>query len=87
MVHGSSGPAEYWMEFVTEIVRDYKSDVAIFAGHVGCKHTWAVGQLIKDMIADRFGIPTLVFDVDMVDSRYCQPETIKAKIKYFLETI
>ena len=87
MVHGSTGPAESWMESVTEIVRDYKSDVAIFAGHVGCKHTWAVGKLIKDMVSDKFGIPTLIFDVDAFDPRYTQPETIKDRIKYFLETI
>jgi benzoyl-CoA reductase/2-hydroxyglutaryl-CoA dehydratase subunit BcrC/BadD/HgdB len=87
MIHGTSGPAEFWMESVTEIVREYKCDAAIFAGHVGCKHTWAVGKLIKDMIFDKFGIPTLVFDVDSLDPRYTGPEIIKYRIKNFLEII
>jgi hypothetical protein len=87
MVHGTAGPVEYWMESASEILREYKCSAAIFAGHVGCKHTWAVGKLIKDMISDKFGIPTLVFDVDALDPRYTSPETIRDRIKYFLETI
>lgn len=87
MVHGSAGPIEYWMESVTEICGEYTCNAAIFAGHVGCKHTWAVGKLIKDMISDKYGIPTLVFDVDALDPRYTQPETIRERIKYFLETV
>lgn len=87
MIHGSAGPAEIWMESVTEIVREYKCDAAIFAGHVGCKHTWAVGKLIKDMIYDQFRIPTLVFDVDALDPRYTGSETIKSRIKNFMEII
>jgi benzoyl-CoA reductase/2-hydroxyglutaryl-CoA dehydratase subunit BcrC/BadD/HgdB len=87
MIHGSSGPAEFWMESVKEIVREYKCDAAIFAGHVGCKHTWAVGKLIKDMIYDQFRIPTLVFDVDALDPRYTGSETIKSRIKNFIEII
>jgi len=87
MIHGTTGPAEYWMESITEIVKDYSCDAAIFAGHVGCKHTWAVGKLIKDMISDKFGIPTLVFDVDALDPRYASPETIRSRIKNFMEII
>jgi benzoyl-CoA reductase/2-hydroxyglutaryl-CoA dehydratase subunit BcrC/BadD/HgdB len=87
MIHGSSGPTEYWMDLVTEIVSEYKCNAAIFAGHVGCKHTWAVGKLIKDMVSDRFGIPILMFDVDALDPRYKGSEAIKARLKAFMETI
>jgi benzoyl-CoA reductase/2-hydroxyglutaryl-CoA dehydratase subunit BcrC/BadD/HgdB len=87
MIHGSSGPTEYWIELVTGIIKDYQCNAAIFAGHVGCKHTWAVGKLIKDIISDQFGIPTLVFDVDALDPRYKRSEGIKNGIKNFMETI
>ncbi len=87
MIHGSSGPTEFWMESVTEIIREYKCNAAIFAGHVGCKHTWAVGKLIQDMISDQFGIPTLVFDLDALDPRYRGSESIKSRIKDFFEVI
>jgi benzoyl-CoA reductase/2-hydroxyglutaryl-CoA dehydratase subunit BcrC/BadD/HgdB len=87
MIHGSSGPTEFWMDLVTGIITEYKCNAAIFAGHVGCKHTWAVGKLIKDMISDQFGIPTLVFDVDALDPRYRGSESIKTRIKNFMEMI
>ncbi len=87
MIHDLSGPAEYWMECVGTILREYKCNAAIFAGHVGCKHSWAVGKLVKDMVTDKFGIPILVFDVDSLDPRYSSPETIRARIKDFMGLI
>jgi len=54
---------------------------------VGCKHAWAVGKLVKDMVTDQFGIPILVFDVDAMDPRYASPEAIRARIKGFMEII
>jgi hypothetical protein len=44
MPHRSSGPAEFYMEAVTQIISEYQCNAAIFAGHVGCKHTWAVAS-------------------------------------------
>jgi benzoyl-CoA reductase/2-hydroxyglutaryl-CoA dehydratase subunit BcrC/BadD/HgdB len=87
MPHRSSGPAEFWMEAVTQIISEYKCNAAIFTGHVGCKHTWAVAKVIKDMVSDRFGISTLTFDVDGLDPRYRGSESIKNKIKDFMEMI
>lgn len=87
MTHRSSGPVEFWMEAVTQIITEYKCNAAIFAGHVGCKHAWAVAKVIKDMISDRFGIPTLTFDMDGLDPRYRGSESIKKRIKLFMEVI
>ena len=85
MTHVGASPVEYCLESVAELFRDYKCNVAIFAGHVGCTHNWAVAKLIKDMIYDEFGITTLVFDVDALDPRYASSETIKGRIRSFLE--
>lgn len=87
MMHRSSGPVEFWMEAVSQIITEYRCNAAVFAGHVGCKHTWAVAKVIKDMISDRFGIPTLTFDVDGLDPRYRGSESIKKTIKNFMEMI
>lgn len=87
MIHDLSGPAEYWMECVGTILREYRCNAAIFAGHVGCKHSWAVGKLVKDMVTDKFGIPILLFDVDSFDPRYSSPETIRARVKDFMGLI
>lgn len=87
MIHGASGPIDPWMELTENVVRDYKVDASMFVGHVGCKHTWAAGKLIKDMVQDKFGIPTLTFDVDSIDSRYKSTEEIKAIITDYMDTL
>ncbi len=87
MTHMGSSPVEYWMDSATELFRDYKCDTAIFAGHVGCTHFWAVGKLLKDMIYDRFGVTTLVFDIDALDPRYVGTDVIQNRIRDFMEAV
>jgi benzoyl-CoA reductase/2-hydroxyglutaryl-CoA dehydratase subunit BcrC/BadD/HgdB len=87
MTHMGSSPVEYWMQSATELFRDYKCNTAIFAGHVGCTHFWAVGKLLKDMIYDNFGVTTLVFDVDALDPRYVGTDIIQSRIRDFMETV
>ena len=87
MTHTGSSPVEYWMESATELFRDYKCNTAIFAGHVGCTHFWAVGKLIKDMIYDKFGVTTLVFDIDALDPRYAGTDVIKSRIGDFMKAV
>jgi benzoyl-CoA reductase/2-hydroxyglutaryl-CoA dehydratase subunit BcrC/BadD/HgdB len=83
--HGR-GPVEPLLEEVVKICKDYKADVAIFAGHIGCKYGWASAKLVKDAIQEEVGIPSLFFDFDAFDPRVASSETIKSKIGEFFET-
>ncbi len=85
MTHTGKSPVEYWMEAATEVIGDYKCDLALFSGHVGCTHYWSVGKLIKDMIYDKFGVQTLVFDVDALDPRYTGTDVVRTRIRDFME--
>lgn len=87
MTHMGSSPVEYWMDSAAELFRDYKCNTAIFAGHVGCSHFWAVGKLLKDWIYDKFGVTTLVFDLDALDPRYVGTDVIKSRIRDFMESV
>ena len=87
MTHTGKSPVEYWMESATEVIRDYQCNMAVFSGHVGCTHYWAVGKLIKDMIYDRFGVKTLVFDVDALDPRYAGQDVVKDRFRDFMDVI
>lgn len=87
MTHTGSSPVEYWMNAAAELFRNYQCSTAIFAGHVGCTHFWAVGKLLKDMIYDEFGVTTLVFDIDALDPRYASADVIKSRIRDFMETV
>lgn len=87
MVHGAGGPAERFIEMVDGIMEDFKADVSIFMGHVGCKHTWAISKMVTDMIQDKYGIPTLYIDVDSLDGRYKSTEDIRSQVGEYMDTV
>jgi benzoyl-CoA reductase/2-hydroxyglutaryl-CoA dehydratase subunit BcrC/BadD/HgdB len=81
------GPWEYLGDTVVKTCRDYKADVAVWAGHVGCKHGWAAAKLVKDKVCDELGIPVMTFEVDVADPRVTSLEVIKAKFDDFFTVI
>lgn len=87
MGHQSRGPMEYYSQWAVDLCRDYQADAAIYAGNMACKHGWAIAKLIKDIVLDRVGVPTLVFDLDIFDPRVCSPDTIKARLDDFFATV
>lgn len=87
MVHGASGPAQVWLDLAKRQIEEYGVNLALFAGHVGCKHTWAAHKIVKDVVEKEYGVPVLTFDLDGTDSRYKSSEEIKETIKEFMETL
>ena len=87
MIHGATGPTEYWLKVIDKMYSDYKVNVSIFMGHVGCKHTWASGKIVTDYIQEKFGIPTLYVDVDAIDPRYKSNDELRAQIGEYMESV
>lgn len=87
MIHGATGPTEYWLKVIDKMYEDYKVNVSIFMGHVGCKHTWASGKIVTDYIQQKFGIPTLYVDVDAIDPRYKSNDELRAQIGEYFESV
>ena len=87
MIHGATGPTEYWLKTIDKMYDDYKVNVSIFMGHVGCKHTWASGKIVTDYIQQKFGIPTLYVDVDAIDPRYKSNDELRAQISEYMESV
>ncbi len=87
MIRESRGPMEYHTQAVIDTCRDYRCDAAIFSGHMGCKHGWAIAKLIKDRVREEMGIPMLVFDVDCFDPRIASPQTVRSRISDFLSLL
>jgi len=87
MIHGATGPTEYWLKVIDKMYEDYKVNVSIFMGHVGCKHTWASGKIVTDFIQQKFGIPTLYVDVDAIDPRYKSNDELRAQIGEYMESV
>ena len=87
MIHGATGPTEYWLKVIDKMYDDYKVNVSIFMGHVGCKHTWASGKIVTDYIQEKYGIPTLYVDVDAIDPRYKSNDELRAQIGEYMESV
>ncbi len=79
----SRGPAEYYLDYLLHIAKKYKADCAIYGGHMGCKHSWGIANLLKDELYKRTGIPTLLFEVDTMDPRKVSSKDIRKKVRIF----
>ena len=87
MSRETRGPVEEWLNASRDMVRDYKADGAVFAGHVGCKANWAVAKVVKDAIQEEFGIPVLNFEMDVVDARIAPTDGLIDKFKDFMPLV
>ncbi len=77
------GPWENYVDAMVDLCRRYSGDAAIFAGHVACKANWPIMKLVKDRISDELGIPTLLFELDLMDPRVTSMEMIQAQFEDF----
>ena len=87
MARQSRGPMEYYLDDIVQIVKDYSIDFCIWGGHLGCKHSWAIASMMKKLIQERTGVPTLVFEVDAMDSRIVKGREVRKKIKSFVTEV
>ncbi|MHA1129717.1 MAG: 2-hydroxyacyl-CoA dehydratase subunit D [Candidatus Helarchaeota archaeon] len=83
----SRGPAEYYLDYLLHLVKEYDADCAIFGGHMGCKHSWGIANLLKDELYKRAGVPMMLFEVDTMDPRQVSLKDVKAKLKTFFTEV
>ncbi len=79
--------ADTWINDFTRVAKSHKADCAIFAGHMACKHGWALNKLLSDAIREEAGIPTLRFEMDIADKRFTPSGEVKKALSEFFETI
>ncbi|MFC2027982.1 2-hydroxyacyl-CoA dehydratase subunit D [Chloroflexota bacterium] len=77
------GPWENYVTAMIDLCRRYSADAAVFAGHVACKANWPIMKLVKDRMQEELGIPTLIFELDLMDPRITSIEMIKAQFDDF----
>ena len=80
------GAYDLVVDDVLYAVEAFKGDCVIFASHPACK--WMSGGygLMRDVLRKR-GIPTLMYDVDLVDPRITSAEESRTRIEQFLATV
>ncbi len=85
MARQSRGPIEFYSDDAIRIVKEYKIDCMIYAGHVGCKHGWGGARMVHDLVKEETGVPSLLFEVDSMDPRVVRSREFKKKIRLFIE--
>ncbi|MEW6439813.1 MAG: 2-hydroxyacyl-CoA dehydratase family protein, partial [bacterium] len=78
------GFSDVWVNDFVNVIKLFKADALIIAGHMACKHFWALNKLLSDEVKERTGVPTLRFEVDMFDKRLTPgPEMRRIMTEYF----
>ena len=74
-------------EFIAQKVEEYKLDALIFLSSRTCR-VWNIGQ--QDMlnwVEKKVGVPGVILDSDMVDSRFLSEARIDTRINALLELV
>ncbi|MHA1144611.1 MAG: 2-hydroxyacyl-CoA dehydratase subunit D [Candidatus Helarchaeota archaeon] len=87
MARQSRGPMEFYLDDCVNIVKEYDIDFCIWGGHMGCKHSWAIANLMKERIKEETGAPTLLFQVDTMDSRVIGSRSVRKRIREFVKEV
>jgi benzoyl-CoA reductase/2-hydroxyglutaryl-CoA dehydratase subunit BcrC/BadD/HgdB len=79
------GP-EGGLEHIGELIEDYSIDGVIFWGSRTCR-LWIAQYDLAGLIERKYGVPCVVIDADMTDSRYFSDAQIDTRLEAFFERI
>jgi len=78
--------SDIWINDYVQLAKAYKADCVVFAGHMACKHWWALNKLLSDALMEKAGIPTFRFETDMFDYRFTPKSEIYRMAEEFFGT-
>ena len=81
------GPLEYLLDDIIRTIKEYQVDFCIWGGHIACKQSWGIANLVKQLVQERIGVPTLIFEVDDLDGRVVTSRSIKKTIRDFVKNV
>lgn len=85
--HGVTWSGPQILEQIDKLFEEYRPNVSIYAGHVGCRHTWAVVRMVSGFIEDKYGVSTLELPLDGIDMNYRSTDEIKRLISEYMDTV
>lgn len=86
MVRHSRGPAENYLDDIFHIYRMFDLDMIWVAGHIGCKNTWALSGMLREICREK-GIPLLIIEYDLCDPRITTREGIIRQVETFMDNV
>ncbi len=86
MARHTRGPAENFFGDLLWMVDHFSLDMLWMAGHIGCKNTQALLGIFREKCRER-GVPLLIIDYDLSDTRIVSPAGIRTQVDRFMETV
>lgn len=83
----SMGFSDIWINDFVYIVKSFKADAFVLAGHMACKHFWALNKLLSDKVREETGVRSLRFEMDMFDKRFTPPPELRRIMGEFFTTL
>ena len=86
MARHTRGPMENYFDDMLYIIKRFNIDMLWMAGHIGCKNTQALNTIMREKCRD-MGVPVLIIDYDLSDTRIVPKEGIFSQVEHFMENV
>jgi hypothetical protein len=86
MARHTRGPSENFFSDLFALCERFSMDMIWMAGHIGCKNTMALNGMFREKCRER-GIPLLIINYDLSDTRVVSPAEIRKQAEAFMETV
>ena len=86
MARQNSNTSDIYVGDMVRIAKEYDVDAAVFSGNHACKTSWASAKRVSDALMEVDDIPSLVFEMDFVDTRTFPVPAAKALLSEFFST-
>lgn len=86
MARHTRGPMANYFDDMFHIIKRFDIDMLWMAGHIGCKNTQALNAIMREKCRD-VGVPVLIIDYDLSDTRIVPREGIMTQVDSFMENV
>ena len=86
MARHTRGPMENYFGDMFKAYEYFDLDMIVMAGHIGCKNTAALNQIMREECRRR-NIPLCIFEYDLMDPRVVSQEGIRSQMRHFMDNI
>ncbi len=75
------------IDLIENLAKDFKVDGIVLPTNWGCRMMSIGETIVKDVIQQRLGVPSLILDVDSTDWRSYNETQVKRNVEVFLQIL
>jgi benzoyl-CoA reductase/2-hydroxyglutaryl-CoA dehydratase subunit BcrC/BadD/HgdB len=81
------GPIEKAVDNALSMVEDYHADGVVFFANTGCRQGCASYRTIRDALQEKYGLPSMILDGDVIDPSVVTMDEMMNKLEGFFEIL